>query len=216
MKKIFSIITISVLLCLTSLLFVGCNQNQGLYEKGLEMTKGMEELVKSDLYFESVTSGIEKVNKARQNFIANDYDSPTKVYSISMLSREKAEELCVGLLKTDELREQWNNCNDFVKEQILNKCTMQSIYTWINNKQGIDAISFCSLYYAMKQFDGFDLKEEISYLYIFETGKPIIVTFEKSANGMKATAQFLLLEDTTLSGVRDEFSKFGCNVEVIK
>lgn len=195
------------------IMLCGCSKTADLYQLGLQMTTQMEELIKSDFYAEEMVGSSDSLDSARKSFIANDYDSPVKVYSINVPDSKTIFETFSG---TDE--DIWNELSDTLKEQILNKVTAQTMFMSINSKSDPDARTYAivSAYTVTKRFENYSLKEDITYLYMFETGKPITVTFNAGDNEIQAIANFLLLPQTsTLSDIREIFSTFGCTVNVV-
>jgi len=210
MKKVMSVIAICIIACLT-VIFSGCSKTADLYDLGLQMTIQMEELVKSDYYAE--LAGLnDSMKPEREKFIANDYDTPVKVFSISILDSKKILEN-LGEISEDK----WNALNPSIQEQILNKVSMQTILNYVNFKYNSGStFAVISNYTAKKQFENYSLKENIVYLYMFETGTPVAVTFTGYNGGIEAQSQFLLLPQTsTLSDIRELFTPFGCNVNVV-
>ena len=93
---------------------------------------------------------------------------------------------------------------------------MSRLVTDINAENGSNIFALTNSYIITKQFEGYSIKNECYYLYVFETGKPIIVTFSPSHNGIKAIAQFLITEKVySLSALRELFGDYDCQVSVI-
>ncbi len=208
MKKILVGILLCISVCLT---LVGCGKTADV-QLGLQMTSQMDELVKSDDYWELLGAPPSE-NGARKNFIANDYDTPIKVYSISV------PDPYTIFSKMDRYDEAvWNAVSDNIKEQILNRCTIQTVFNDINFRNAShDELIVITSYIVNKQFNNCSLKEDITYLYIFETGKPIAVTFTEENNTVYAVANFLLVpQSSTLSELREIFNEYGCSVNVEK
>lgn len=209
MKKGLLCIFVCFLGCLT-VMFCGCSKTADLYQLGLQMTTQLEEIIKSDFYAEIIGLA-ESCNETRKSFIANDYDSPVKVYSITAPDSYTMLEKMAG---TDE--EAWNQLSDTIKEQLLNKFTMQTLFININANSDMNTLAVVSLFYVSTQFENYSLKEDITYLYMFETGKPVAVTFTADNDRIQATAYFVLLPQTsTLSDIREIFTPFGCTVNLV-
>ena len=209
MKKA-SLLFLTIVLSVCAVLLTSCNKGADLYSLGLQMTVQMEELIKSDTYSKFCNGDF--YESQRRAFIANDYDTPTKVYQIT------APDAQTILSKMSDYNEdEWNGLSDSIKEQLLNKVTIQTIVNQINIQNGMDIIWVTNAYVATKQFNNRSLKNDVSYLYIFETGKPIIVTFAPYNGGIKATAQFIVIEQAnSLSALREVFEPFECIVTAIK
>lgn len=209
MKKLsqsFMLIILSI--CCT--FAVGCTKETDLYSLGLQMTKTMEEVVKNDFYSNYCVSSY--IKEERHQFIANDYDTPIKVYDITLFTDAKTQFLKLNTITEEE----WNELPESVKEQLLNKMKMPTVVTNINAKNGINIFAVANSYVITKQFEGCSIKNDFSYLYVFETGKPIMVTFSPSHNGVNAIAQFLITEKVnSLSTLRELFGNYDCQVSVL-
>lgn len=210
MKKTFTIF-LSVLLCACFALCSGCSKKLDLYDCGKEMTVQMEELIKSDFYADNSGLNVE-LKSIREDFIANDYDTPIKTYRIEMPNKMTLVFKLMDITETE-----WNEISPAVQAQILETISLQLAISRINiEMSSVNVFAFTNNYIITKQFDKYSLKAEVAYLYIFETGKPIIVTFTPCHNGITARAQFLTVVDkTSLSALRELFEPFDCTVTVL-
>lgn len=204
MKKIFALILIILILSLS-----GCSNKIDLYETGIDITTTMEILTKDATFNENMLGS--DSYEVCKDFAVNDYDSPIKVYSISKHDIEKVFNLIINDAEslTSEGEEQIKNIiNDY--SYVLNLIQLKNIS---NNFEYLRYISSfkCNKVYEKKRID-----EECSYLYVFETGKPILVHYKQVGDDVYVTGSFLILEDTTLSGLREVFEVYGCKVEVVK
>lgn len=201
MKKIFIVFLLIFISFLT-----GCDKELNLYEAGIDVTSSMELLVKDEAYVERMV-GSHKT--AINDYIASDYDTPVKVYSISKHDTDKVMEMfsedMVGLSE-EAMKQIRLNAESFssVIGMVLNSVSGSSDLLWIAN------VIRCT-----KVYEGYTLDEECAYLYLFETGKPILVYF-REVNGDVYASGYFFLQDTTLSELRDLFAPFGSEVEVIK
>ncbi|MDE7373659.1 MAG: hypothetical protein K2N18_06315, partial [Clostridia bacterium] len=185
------------------------NKEADLNRRGLQMTVQLEERIKSDTY--SKYCGGDFHESERRAFFANDYDTPTRVYQITV---PDAQTILSKMSDYDE--NEWNELPNSIKEQLLNKVSIQTIVNQINFQNGSDMLWVTSVYIATKQFNNYSLKNDVTYLYVFETGKPIIVTFAPYNGGIKATAQFLVTEKVnSLSSLREVFEPFDCTVTAL-
>ncbi len=208
MKK-WLIKTSCVLLCFLFAGLVACNNSPNLYQKGIEITTTMGEMVNSETYVEMMgvpsNSNIDLIK-------AKDYDTPICVYKISSPSFDAfVQNLNLDKTKLDELSEN-------LKEQIENKYSFSTIINLLNqevfNIYGTDALVLSSSFVANKVFDG-KISSSSMYLYTFETGKAIAVVFTPfGENKFKASGHFVFTEDiSSLSKAREIFEPFGCTVE---
>lgn len=193
---IISIFLLATFLC-------GCGGAKlNLYEAGIEVTSTMEALLKDEAYVDSAL-GIGSGNV--KDYIASDYDSPIKVYSISKHDADKFEKLLV---------KESQEFSDAAKEQIRFYAeSFEYALNVIKLNNAKDVVEFG--FSASKVYKNCVLEEEVAYLYVFETGKPILVRFEETKGGVYANGFFLRV-DATLSSLRDLFEPYGCKVEIIK
>ena len=209
MRKRITIIFL--IFALSVLTFAGCSVNPNLYDKGLEVTKQMEEALKSEVFLTYLLGKNYKDYHNVDKFIAYDYDTPVKVYTVSPPNEELIRDI-VNIGKSD-----FDNLSGTLQEQLKNRMTYDAIITNINfNNYVADDIAFTASFVITKKFPKCELKEPTAYLYIFETGKPIMVCFSTENNELVARGRFLLSDEVdTLSSVRGLFEKFGCNVSLI-
>lgn len=206
-KKTNITITLVLIFILTMLLLLtGCNTSSTtLYNYGIEMTTLMEEMVKNENFKNSITYDL-------SSFIANDYDTPTNVYKISVPTSLEI------IHENNEIYELWDKLPDNLKEQIENKFSFYTIISLIisSENENINDSYFSISWYAKKTFNG-NIDKSIAYLYTFETGKPIIVIFENDNNKISATSFFIPSKSlNTLSNIREIFKKYNCNVNKLE
>lgn len=126
MKKVF-------ILILMFFALVSCSRDvkiEQLYKYGLEMTKLMETLVKDEKYIDFLEIG-EYADFIDENVVANDYDSPIKVYEITKPNPEKILE------HNKNSNVNFETLSTSAKEQICNRIGYSSICVDINSKKWI-------------------------------------------------------------------------------
>lgn len=188
-------------------MFGNTASEKDLYKAGLELISVMDEMLQSDEYAEII--GI-RVNKdVIESVNTKDYSSPTAVYSIS--SPEVNDLLQqFGNYKVED----WNNLSDNLKVQIENKVSFSSVISSLNGRKGADEISFAALYTATDRKDNIKPEKPISYLYIFEKGTPIAVSFTEDGY---LYGQFVFLEKTdSLSDIKSLFDAYKCDISEIE
>ncbi len=198
-------------------LFVACGKQANLDKMGMEMAAILDEMVKSDQYLQLLNIDLEDVTESRKEFVANDYDTPIKKFSITYPDCEKMFD---NLISTGEIKiDDWNSLSDLLKVQLLQKVSPQVIIDTININENYSLSNIILLrtaYIAKKQFNNCKINDNIIYLYIFETGMPIVIIFESKGANVYAEAQFLFLKGkTTLSELREIFEPFCCKVNPI-
>ena len=138
-----------------------------------------------------------------------DYDSPIAVYSVEI---PNAKDI-LSKLGIENI-EEYDKLSDNLKEQLDHKVSISSIISSINAQSGTNTMALCSLLTATKDDKDVELDKSIAYLYVFEKGIPIAVTFTKSGY---ANGQFLLLNDSnSYEDISEIFNRYSCKVDKIK
>ena len=209
MKK-FSIV---IFVFLITFAMTACNKShssyneEALFDLGIEVTKTMQEMVYSDEYI-SLYADIEFEDEIVK-FQATDYNSPIAVYSVEIPSAKDV----LSKLGSDNI-DDYDKLSDNLKEQLDHRVTFSSIISSINAQSGTNTMVLCSILTATKYDKGIELDKSVAYLYIFEKGIPIAVTFTESGY---ANGQFLLLSDSkSYEDISEIFNKFSCKVDKIK
>lgn len=206
MKRIalfFSLICLILSLSACGLFAKKDSKDTVLYHAGLDLICVMEEMIQSEEYAEIL--GVNGVEELLEIVDRNDYDYPIAVYSISMPKT-------VDFLKitANYSEDQWNSLSDILKRQIENRVSFSAIVSMINGQQGAKKLAVGSLYTAFDKYEKIKVDDTTVYLYVFEEGIPIAITFTESGG---VNGQFVFLEDiATLSNVRAVFEDYGCSV----
>lgn len=153
-----------LLVCL--LLLTACGQNHpevSLYDQGLEVVALMEDVMSNDAYLDMLSAS-EELRAIIDNAAAGDYSVPMAVYSISFSSSVFAE-----LVDTSTIPE---SLLDVVTHRLISAVPPQ-----VNAAGGAQVLAASSLCTVGKTFVSSQLKEDILYLYVFETGCPVAVVF---------------------------------------
>lgn len=180
---------------------------EALFDLGIEVTKTMQEMVYSDEYISFYTS-IEFEDEIVK-FQATDYNSPIAVYSVEIPS---AKELLSKL--GSENIDDYDKLSETLKEQFDYRVTFSSIISLINAQRGTNTMALCSLLTAIKHDKDIELDKSVVYLYVFEKGVPIAVTFTESGY---ANGQFLVLSDSkSYEDISEIFNKYSCKIDKIK
>lgn len=179
-----------------------------LLELGLEVAEIMQEMVYSDEYISAFTNS--EYAEEIERFRADDYDSPTAVYSVEMTS-VKDTLLLLGYGDDAD----YDKLSGNLKEQLNYKVSFSTVVGALNVKNGgIETIALCSALTAIKYDKDIELNGEIAYIYVFEKGVPIAVTFDESG---RAYGSFILLGDNkSYEDISKTFEKYYCTVEKIK
>lgn len=219
-KKIFLFFTL-ILSISTTLILSACHKQRSLYECGIEITTLIGKMIKDENYLkyiglESHATPEPQLSKLKK-LSANDYDTPIRTYKITNPNQNKYRDYILGNKK-----ETYNNLPNEYKEIIDNKLNMLiegngAIFTicherYLHKEYEWDDYVVASSLSVIKKFQ-VKLKEPINYLYIFETGHPILVNFTPNdKNTITATGLFFMGDCSSLSAIREITKPFGCTV----
>ncbi len=214
-----------VLMCCFIILLTGCSfvnlgskdlmqeisdENQyadtELYKMGLDLISIMNEMIQSKEYADILNAnGLESVVETVDT---NDYDSPIAVYNVSLPETTQLLKL-ISNYNTDS----WDNLSENLKNQIKNKTSFSTVTANINAQKGAENVAFSSMYTAFVKSEVLNIKESTVFLYVFEEGVPIAITFSEYGN---IQGQFVFLENIdTLSDARSVLEKYNCSVSEI-
>lgn len=209
MKKIFVLVLTFLLVVTMTACGKGSKSNheEALLDLGIEVTKTMQEMVYAEEYI-SIYASNAFADEIVQ-FQAADYDSPIAVYSVEGPSTKEIL-LKLGSGNIDA----YDKLSDNLKEQLDHRASFTSVISSINAQKGTDVMALCSLLTATKYDRDVELDKSITYVYIFEEGVPIAVTFTESGY---ANGQFFMLgNNTSYEDISKVFNNYSCRVNKVK
>lgn len=180
-KKNFLCIVISVLLII-SLSSCG-GSSKSLLEYGTEVISLMREMVENGEYakFYNIPAAYDETVKALRN---GDYSKASVVYELSVSASK-----LIGI-DIDE-----SELSDELYSYICSSSYI-SFSSLINQKSGSDALAVSAIFSAQKTFACKDIEENKVYLYVFENGYPIVITFVPGEDGsVRAIGNFVINAD---------------------
>ena len=208
-KKICAVLIMSLVMVLCA-----CAESKSevsektLYEQGMDVVAIMAEAARTEDYTRAYTGSsdlMEIVNRVG----AGDYSSPKAVYSVAV-----SEESILGMLSIENL----DSFSDALKETLLSRA-VGSLTTQINGYAGVNNLAAASVLTLGKSFVDNDLSEDVIYIYTFENGFPVAVTFTVGENGaVSAGGNFIMYEEFTcdsLNEVQEFFGEFGATVNEV-
>ena len=158
------------------------------YRIGLNVSALMSGMADSEAYC-SLFGPQEMYREVREKVNTHDYDRPVAVYSVRLTdSKSFIEE---ALLKDQESRNTWNSLSPALQEQVLGRFGVQSLCSIVNARMGSEYIAFCSVVTAFIREQTLASDSSGCFLYIFEKGTPILVSFGYRA----ASGQFLFIPE---------------------
>lgn len=212
MKRILSAL-LAVIAVVMALSFSGYSSQNGntsksLYDHGLELVAVVDEMAKNENY-KAVYTGSPKISNIIAEFGKGEYSAPQTVYKLT----PKAEYLA-QYQSSDEL----SGMSDRVKEIILSK-TVAALVTQVNAMGGAENLAATTVCTAGKTFVNSEISGTIIYLYVFENGFPVAVTFTAGEDStVSASAMFVSCSElSTVSAESiEEFFDGGVTAEQIK
>lgn len=144
--------------------------NPDLYSTGLEIASLIAEKASSEDWADA--NGVnDNVKEFGEKIAEGDYSKPTKVYEIT-IDDEKKFEYKMGLSKVS---------SDIKKE--MKTAFFSGIPNIVTGAYGTLQLAASATYTATKLFVNNDLKEDMLYIYCFDDGYPICVSFTKGEDG---------------------------------
>lgn len=207
LKKTISIVLMMILVTMLGACAGTTNEapEKTLYKHGMDVVAIMAEAARTEDYTRAYTGSsdlmeiIEKVGEG-------DYSSPKAVYSVTV-----SEEAILGMLGMENL----DGFSDALKETLLSRA-VGSLTTQINGYAGVNNLAASSVLTLGKSFVDKNLADDVIYIYTFENGYPVAITFTVGENGaVSAGGNFIMYEEFScgsLEEVQEFFSEFGASV----
>jgi len=165
---------------------------KSLHDRGMELVAVMDEMIRSETYIQGV-GGSAEIHAVIYEMAQGDYTSPRAVYAICI--PDDLRELIHTLSGEDF----WGDLSPSLRDNLGKRLTA-SVVGQLNAAQGVTSLAASSLCVAQSAFVDETVTGTVMYLYVFEEGFPILVTFTPWEGGaVTAGADFLLYEDLDLS-----------------
>ena len=211
MNKKFLAVLLIIVISMT--IFTSCNEKyQALTECGEKVISLMVEMLESNEYkslYNLPAAYDDQVKRLRDG----DYSKSIAVYELLF----SEEELLNNVLDADFDK------SAFSKELYDYICssTYTSFASRINQANGAEALTISSVFTAQLSFANNNFDTNKIYLYIFENGSPIAVTFVSDGNNsLRAVGHFIINDNfiaTDINGIKESCEALGINdVTVIK
>lgn len=159
---------------------------QVFYDNGIEIVEKMAEMVNNEEYISYYTYSSqlkELVNKIAEG----NYDLPKNVYKITLLP---------GFFQ--EMADSYDMNIDGISESLqedLEKKMISSIGSFVNGISGTEAVAVSSIVSAGGCFVCDGVTEHLIYIYIFEGGYPVFVSFNPGKDGAVSASGSFILND---------------------
>lgn len=182
-----------------------------LYQQGLDVISLMSDMAESDDFAQM--AGSNEIKDAAENIREGDYSKPSAVYRIDM--SEGMLEQMISISGMDS--------QDFTGElkTYMQKRMKKSLAGMINANYGTSAVAASTIYRVDKIFAYNEDENDEIYIYTYDTGYPIMVTFTAGEGRAFMAEGNFLLDDEFEAGTEEEFQEFlddttyfkGCSVE---
>ena len=185
MKRKISIGLLIGLLLMT--MFTSCNETtKSLVECGEDVISLMAEMVDSENYG-SLYNLPAAYDKTISNLRDGNYSKSSAVYELSISEDELFESLNTNIDK-----------ESFSEDLYKNICSSAyiSFASLINQKGGVEALSVSTVFSAQKSFVNKEMDANKIYLYVFENGCPILITFVAGEDGSFRAIGYFIINDT--------------------
>ena len=200
MKKLFVLVMALALLLGIS---PACAEEPDYYRIGLEAAGLLDEIVNSDVYLSLTLVMNDRLEAVREAVNTHDYDSPVAVYEVRLDDVRGFVESSLD----PENKAQWDSLPDRLQEQVLLRMGVQTFIARLNSMSGAEYISFASAANAVLRKEELTGEKAVYYLYIFEKGTPVLVSFGYHS----AAASFVFIPEESrgsLSGIREALGYF--------
>lgn len=187
MKKI---IGLALLLVLIVAAFSSCGRDvKAAKECSDEVVSLMQEMVSSEKYA-SEFSHLGQKEELLNTIKDTDFLSPSAIYELTIPKEE---------LNYDnwEIEEEYTALNSYMDNSFY-----KSFASLINEKCGVDAVSFAAVFSPVKTFVCDEITKTTTYLYTYEGSCPIVVTFVPGESGsVSVSANFIVNEEFFTSDI---------------
>lgn len=155
------------------IMLAGCEKKQAdtesiLYDNGLAIAEKMGEMTQSDTYI-SLYGSSDELNEMIKKAADGEYTEPAAVCRITL--NDDVIELVLG-----ELESGYDGLSENLKNEIEKRCA-GALVSLVNGYSGAAAVAAASVIRADDCFVCEGVKENLIYMYVFEKGFPVLVTF---------------------------------------
>ena len=185
MKRRISIGLLIGLLLMT--MFTSCNETtKSLVECGEDVISLMAEMVDSENYG-SLYNLPAAYDKTISNLRDGNYSKSSAVYEMLISEDELFESIDTAINK--------ESFSEDLYKQVCSSAYV-SFASHINLKDGVEAMSVSTAFSAQKTFVNKEMDANKVYLYVFENGCPILITFVSGEDGSFRAIGYFIINDT--------------------
>ena len=195
---------------LLALCACGGAKEKSLKEQGLEVIALMEEMVNSEAYVRYHT-GAEGLIRVVASMAEGDYSEPAAIYSLTPPEDTASV--------WDSSLQELEGLSDTLKEAVLQKTLGPALIQRINAMDGAEALAATAVCTAGKTFVCSEAEGDVTYLYVYETGYPIAVSFSEGENhAWSASGTFLIndrFDPSSQESIASFFAQYAIEVGVV-
>lgn len=196
MKKIGIYLLVVVMLATT----VACSSKKGsknnrktLYEKGLELIDQLDMIAESKEYI-SIYSATDSLATIAQDIGSQDYSKPKKVFKIDGLETATLDTILnQGKIELDPK----------IKKVVQGRFS-STFANLINNNNGAEFLAVSSMISVGDSFLYEGLKEQVSYIYVFDHKYSCMVTFLPYEDNIVGTTASIIQSDSFTADTKEE------------
>ena len=189
----------------------GQAEEKSLYQRGMDIVALLADMAHNPAFLEvygvpqSVAPVVERISQG-------DYSQPSRVYRLTPQSSLS------GLI--GQLAGSWGQLPDSVADYLESQ-TLSLLRTLTLGREGLEQNVVMATFSADKLFVSRELSQDMFYLYMFENGCPVLVSFQGGEDGAVSAQGTFLLNEGLASGetsVQSFFSLEGiylCRVELL-
>ncbi len=179
-----------------------------LYEHGLDVIELMVEATRDEKYMQ-IYGATKEIQEILGEIGEGNFDKPDKVFAVKG-DMEVLESL-VGIEDVEEMSE--------ALQKNLHNRMFSALTTQLNARAGVEALAATSVCTMGKNFVDETLEDNIMYVYVYENGTPVAVTFVPGEDGaISASGCFVMYERLfeEADDLEEIWEGFGVEVEEIE
>jgi hypothetical protein len=191
-------------------LFASCNENsRSLTEYGEDVISLMTEMLESEEYksmYDLPSEYDDEINMLREG----NYSESIAVYEI-LVPEDELLDVVLDIDKEDLSKELY---------EYLCSSAYSSFATLINRISGSNSMVLSSAFTASKNYVSKDIDENKIYLFVFENGYPIAVTFVANGEGAVHAVGHFIINDEFITedenSIKESCEKMGIDNVTVK
>ena len=179
---------------------------KSLYEHGLDVIAVMSEMTQLESYVETYT-GSGEIKEVVTSIGEGDYTTPKAVYAITVNAEQIAAYADVEAL---------DGASDALQKTMENKFIV-ALISQVNGRAGAMNLAAASVCTAGKTFVTDEISESVIYLYTYENGRPISVTFTCGEDSTVSASGMFMMYDAfpcdSVEEIEEFFREVGASVK---